>query len=135
MVCKWIKLKQSGQTPLARSSHTISVVGQKAYVFGGEHEPRKPINSNIHEYVPPLKADAKECGKLFPYHPGFPGNLVSACTRPRYDFGTGTWITLETNGEKPAAVNGVAAAAVGPVIYFFGGRSGVDMGAGKAIVA
>ncbi|KAK7837771.1 nitrile-specifier protein 5 [Quercus suber] len=32
---KWVKLDQNGTGPGARSSHAISIVGQKAYVFGG----------------------------------------------------------------------------------------------------
>lgn len=37
---KWERLAQGGDVPLARSSHTITVVEGKCYVVGGEHEPR-----------------------------------------------------------------------------------------------
>ena len=38
---KWTRLEQSGNLPLARSSHSITAVGGKCYLFGGEHEPRQ----------------------------------------------------------------------------------------------
>lgn len=37
---KWTEAQQTGTLPLARSSHTISYVSQKAYLLGGEHKPR-----------------------------------------------------------------------------------------------
>ena len=47
---KWQKLAQSGQIPVERSSHSISHVGNHLFVFGGEHDPRTPINSDIHAF-------------------------------------------------------------------------------------
>ena len=38
---KWTRLEQNGDLPLARSSHSITAVGGKCYLFGGEHEPRQ----------------------------------------------------------------------------------------------
>jgi hypothetical protein len=32
---------------LRRSSHNVSVIGQKAYIFGGEVEPRKPVDDQL----------------------------------------------------------------------------------------
>ncbi|KAK6217470.1 kelch domain-containing protein [Colletotrichum tabaci] len=34
--------------PLARSSHTVSVVNGSAYVFGGEINPREPVDNDVH---------------------------------------------------------------------------------------
>ncbi len=34
----------------ARSSHTITAVGDTIYLFGGEHAPRVPIGSDVHAY-------------------------------------------------------------------------------------
>ncbi|GMP66533.1 hypothetical protein CsSME_00026854 [Camellia sinensis var. sinensis] len=45
---KWIKLEQKGSGPGARSSHAITIVGQKAYVFGGEFTPRVPVDNHMH---------------------------------------------------------------------------------------
>ncbi|KAL5974381.1 hypothetical protein ACLOJK_031045 [Asimina triloba] len=47
---KWIKLGQKGGGPGARSSHAVAVVGQKAYVFGGEFAPRVPVDNQLHVY-------------------------------------------------------------------------------------
>ncbi|KAK1715823.1 kelch domain-containing protein [Colletotrichum lupini] len=34
--------------PLARSSHTVNVVNGSAYVFGGEVNPREPVDNDVH---------------------------------------------------------------------------------------
>ncbi|GKV18262.1 hypothetical protein SLEP1_g28667 [Rubroshorea leprosula] len=39
-----------GAGPGARSSHAIAIVGQKAYVFGGEFSPRVPVDNNLHVF-------------------------------------------------------------------------------------
>ncbi|KAF9200912.1 hypothetical protein BGZ49_008855 [Haplosporangium sp. Z 27] len=38
------------QSSLARSSHGLAVVGNKAYVFGGEFQPRIPVDANLYVY-------------------------------------------------------------------------------------
>jgi len=43
----WVKLGQKGTAPGARSSHAVAVVGQKAYVFGGEYKPRVPVDNSL----------------------------------------------------------------------------------------
>ncbi len=47
---KWKKLDQGGVLPVERSSHVVTVVGDKLYLWGGEHEPREPLDSQIHGY-------------------------------------------------------------------------------------
>lgn len=42
---KWTRL--SPLTSLHRSSLALAVVGNKAYVFGGELVPRVPLNANV----------------------------------------------------------------------------------------
>lgn len=44
------QLNQNGTAPGARSSHAIAIVGQKAYVFGGEFTPRVPIDNDLHVF-------------------------------------------------------------------------------------
>ncbi|GLT94208.1 hypothetical protein SLE2022_119620 [Rubroshorea leprosula] len=39
-----------GTGPGARSSHAIAIVGQKAYVFGGEFSLRAPVDNNLHVF-------------------------------------------------------------------------------------
>ena len=38
---------------LQRSSHTVSVIGFKAYIFGGEVAPRQPVDNAMHVYTLP----------------------------------------------------------------------------------
>jgi len=45
---KWIKINSNGI--LARSSHTLSSVAEKVYIFGGEYESRNPIDSTMNVY-------------------------------------------------------------------------------------
>ncbi len=47
---RWRALPQSGSLPIARSSHTVTVMGDKLYLFGGEHDPRVPVGSELFEY-------------------------------------------------------------------------------------
>ena len=41
----WTRLLASER--LRRSSHVVSVIEQKAYIFGGEVEPRKPVDDQL----------------------------------------------------------------------------------------
>lgn len=42
--------------PLARSSHSINIVSGNAYIFGGEVEPRKPVDNDVHVIVLPYSS-------------------------------------------------------------------------------
>lgn len=46
----WLKLHQKGTAPGARSSHAITIVGQKAYAFGGELAPREPVDNKLYVF-------------------------------------------------------------------------------------
>ncbi|KAI3755673.1 hypothetical protein L1987_55479 [Smallanthus sonchifolius] len=47
---KWVKLNQKGAGPGARSSHAITIVGEKAYAFGGEFKPRVPVDNSLYVF-------------------------------------------------------------------------------------
>ena len=49
-VCHFDQLDQKGTGPGARSSHAITLVGHKAYAFGGEFTPRVPVDNKIHVF-------------------------------------------------------------------------------------
>ncbi|XP_023642367.1 nitrile-specifier protein 5 [Capsella rubella] len=85
---KWVQLNQKGTGPGARSSHAIALVGNKVYAFGGEFQPRVPVDNHLYAF----------------------------------DLETETWSIQEATGDAPPPRVGVAMAAVGPIIYFFGGR-------------
>ncbi|KAL2634788.1 hypothetical protein R1flu_006267 [Riccia fluitans] len=46
----WREVTQLNGAPKARSSHSVAVCGKKAYVFGGEFEPRVPIDNLVYAY-------------------------------------------------------------------------------------
>ncbi|GAB4817934.1 hypothetical protein N2152v2_004980 [Parachlorella kessleri] len=94
---RWVNLEQKGTPPVARSSHTITAVGDKLVLWGGEHTPRVPIDSQVHVY----------------------------------DVAVSTWSQPAATGDVPAPRNAPAAAAIGSKVYYFGGRSGIDMGEGS----
>ncbi|XP_047317079.1 nitrile-specifier protein 5 isoform X1 [Impatiens glandulifera] len=47
---KWVKIEQQGSGPGARSSHAITIVGEKAYAFGGEFTPRVPVDNKLYVF-------------------------------------------------------------------------------------
>lgn len=47
---KWVKLDQNGTNPGARSSHSITIVGDKVYAFGGEFTPRVPVDNKLYVF-------------------------------------------------------------------------------------
>ncbi|KAL9060196.1 MAG: hypothetical protein Q9162_000810 [Coniocarpon cinnabarinum] len=92
-----------GPPPLPRSSHTLNVVRNRAYIFGGEIKPREPVDNSVHVIALP-SAELQEA------------DYVSVPATP------------DVKGEPvPEARVGHAAAAVENVIYVFGGRGGADM--------
>jgi len=46
----WEEVTERDGAPKARSSHAVAVIGRKAYVFGGEFEPRVPIDNHVHVF-------------------------------------------------------------------------------------
>jgi hypothetical protein len=93
---KWHKISAPS---IPRSSHTLSVVSGRAYLFGGEVSPREPVDNDMHIIVLPsatvVEADYK---------------------------------TVPARGiEVPEKRVGHTAAVIGERIFVFGGRGGKDM--------
>lgn len=88
---------------LPRSSHTLSVVDGRAYIFGGEVRPREPVDNTMHVYTLPSSAVAQAD------YQGLSPQSTNA------DHGV------------PEARLGHTAAVIGSRIYIFGGRSGREM--------
>ena len=40
--------KEVKSSPVSRSSHGVSIVGDTVYMFGGEHEARTPVANDLH---------------------------------------------------------------------------------------
>lgn len=86
--------------PLPRSSHSLSVVDGRAYMFGGEMRPRELVDNSIHVLILPSSAVSEADHQIIP-------------ARPRTD-----------GAEVPSARQGHTAAVTGYKIYIFGGRGG-----------
>lgn len=98
----WTRI--STGTLLPRSSHSLSVVGVRAYLFGGEERPREPVANDMHIItLPSSGADADY--KVISASPSAEG------------------------GEVPEPRVGHTANTIGDRVYVFGGRGGKAMAA------
>ncbi|KAL8900647.1 MAG: hypothetical protein Q9207_005593 [Kuettlingeria erythrocarpa] len=88
--------------PLPRSSHSLSVIKGKAYIFGGEEQPRQPVDNDMHVLTLPSSTVNEVDYKAYP--------------------ATGT-----THTDVPVPRVGHTAATINDRIYVFGGRGGKSM--------
>ncbi|KAF3021452.1 hypothetical protein E8E14_008339 [Neopestalotiopsis sp. 37M] len=139
--------------PLPRSSHSLNVVGGSVYVFGGEVEPRKPVDNDMHVITLPYSgagADyytvkAKPSTKNVPVteteasiaEEGEPSEKeplsdVPLASPTAEEPSSSTSLTAEGKGkgpesllsaEVPSARVGHATAVIGSRIFMYGGRS------------
>lgn len=98
---KFNRISTGNQLP--RSSHSLSIIKGRAYIFGGEIRPREPVDNVMHVYTLPSSGVTEADYKAVPAHPS------------------------EANGEIPAPRVGHTAATIDDRIYIFGGRGGPDM--------
>ena len=89
--------------PLPRSSHSLSVIKGRGYVFGGEEKPRQPVDNVMHVLT-------------------LPSSTVSDV-----DYQTIQAVPDREGGEVPCARVGHVASAIDDRIYVFGGRGGKSM--------
>ncbi|XP_052178105.1 LOW QUALITY PROTEIN: nitrile-specifier protein 5 [Diospyros lotus] len=135
---KWIKLEQKGKGPGARSSHAITIVGQKAYAFGGEFTPRVPVDNNLYVFdLTDLTWSVAEASGDVP--PPRVGVTMTAVGDTIYVFGgrdadhnelnefysfdtsTNKWVLLSSGESGPVHRSYHSAAADGRRVYIFGG--------------
>lgn len=88
--------------PLPRSSHSLSIIKGKAYIFGGEEQPRQPVNNDMHVLTLPCSTVNEVDYKAF----------------------RATGVTAD---DVPAPRVGHTAAVIDDRIYVFGGRGGKSM--------
>ena len=98
---RWHKIHTNQLLP--RSSHSLSVIKNKAYIFGGEEVPRQPVDNHMHVFTLPLSE-----------HDEVDYQVIQAPT------------TAE-EGHVPAPRVGHTASVVDDRIYVFGGRGGKAM--------
>ena len=88
---------------LPRSSHSLSIIKSKAYIFGGEEKPREPVENHIHVFtLPSSEHDAVDYQVI-------PAEAVTG------------------ESEVPSPRVGHTASAIDDRIYVFGGRGGKAM--------
>ncbi len=97
---KWTRIRGP---QLPRSSHSLSIVKSKAYIFGGEERPREPVDNHMHVFTLPSSE-----------HDEVDYQVIHA--RATTD-----------NGEVPSPRVGHTASIVDDRIYVFGGRGGKEM--------
>lgn len=98
---KWQPINLS--PPLPRSSHTISIISGRGYIFGGEISPRQPVDNDMHIITLPSSGVTTS-------------DYKSLSAKPS-----------NTNGEVPEMRVGHTATVIGQRIFVFGGRGGKEM--------
>ncbi|KAE8453943.1 hypothetical protein EG329_007719 [Mollisiaceae sp. DMI_Dod_QoI] len=97
---KWERIKAPS---LPRSSHSLSVIAGRAYIFGGEINPREPVDNDMHIITLPYDEVSEADYKKVPAKSEIAG------------------------GEVPEKRVGHTAAVIGERIFVYGGRGGKDM--------
>ncbi|KAK0615887.1 hypothetical protein B0T17DRAFT_497153 [Bombardia bombarda] len=138
--------------PLPRSSHSVDIVAGTVYVFGGEVEPRKPVDNDMHAITLPssgaqadyyaikAKAPKKKQQRPATVVPTvvLPDAVVEEVNLNENDDitakaadtkgkGVATGPDHLDLGDVPAPRIGHATAVIGHRIFLFGGRGGPDM--------
>ncbi|KAI6789098.1 galactose oxidase [Hortaea werneckii] len=101
MKATWTKVV--AHDSLKRSSHCISVIGESAYVFGGELKPRQPRDNVMHKVKLAGQGDTQGVGSA---------DAVQQ---------------LQCSGNLPSPRVGSASCTLHGKIYFFSGRGGEAM--------
>jgi N-acetylneuraminic acid mutarotase len=97
----WRRIRTDQKLP--RSSHSLSVIKSKAYIFGGEEKPREPVENHMHVFTLPSSEDDEVDYQIIPA-------VASAGA-----------------GDVPPPRVGHTASKVDDRIYVFGGRGGKEM--------
>ena len=100
----WKKIPTDVSLP--RSSHTLSIVKGKAYIFGGECKPRQIVDNKVYVFtLPQSEHDETDYQAISPLS------------------------SHGSTGALPSPRLGHTATAIDDRIYIFGGRGGTDMAA------
>ncbi|KAK4122356.1 galactose oxidase [Parathielavia appendiculata] len=115
MKATWEKIQVP---PLPRSSHSADIVAGTLYIFGGEVEPRRPVDNDMHAITLPSSGAQADyyAIKAKPAKPSAPTEKLAGKSPARLDL-----------PDVPAPRVGHATAVIGHRIFMFGGRGGPDM--------
>ncbi|CAA7409644.1 unnamed protein product [Spirodela intermedia] len=131
-------LLQRGSGPGARSSHAITVVGSRAYAFGGEFTPRVPVDNKIHVFdletltwsvpevtgdIPPPRVGVTMAtvGKTIYVFGGRDAEHKELNELYSFDTTTDNWTLLSSGELGPPSRSYHSTAADGHHVYIFGG--------------
>jgi hypothetical protein len=129
---------------LPRSSHSLDVVSGTAYIFGGEQNPRKPVDAVMHAVKLPYSSAPADYYKIEPKaaisEPSTEEltkekELSDVPLEPVPEEDAGTFLGDKGKGKAsssslvdiPSARVGHATAVIGARIFMFGGRGGPEM--------
>lgn len=133
---------------LPRSSHTIDIISDTAYIFGGEVSPRQPVDNDMHVVRLPFSDGGVSADyfsiKAVPEAPEVDSDVrptsepqaeveggmdsVPLADGATIDKGKGLALDVRPElGDVPAPRVGHASAVIGTRIFIFGGRGGPDM--------
>lgn len=135
---KWVKLEQKGIGPGARSSHAITVVGPKAYAFGGEFSPRVPVDKHLYIFdletrswsvadvtgdIPPPRVGVTmtSVGDTIYVFGGRDGTHKELNELYSFDTSTNKWTLLSSGNTGPTHRSYHSTAADDRHVYIFGG--------------
>lgn len=90
-------------TILPRSSHSLSIIKSKAYIFGGEQQPREPVDNHVHVFT------------------------LQSANDDEVDYQIIRSKATTDDGAVPCSRVGHTASVVDDRIYMFGGRGGKAM--------
>ncbi|KFA51305.1 hypothetical protein S40293_04401 [Stachybotrys chartarum IBT 40293] len=110
----WTRLTSSNR--LQRSSHALSIVESKVFIFGGELTPRQPVDSQLDVIDLKVSANGKRCQFM-------------SSTDPSDQPHAATVETLPAPSLVPSPRVGTASAVLNGDIYIFSGRGGIAMDA------
>ncbi|EMT63349.1 Nitrile-specifier protein 5 [Fusarium odoratissimum] len=110
-----------------RSSHSLNIVHGTAYLFGGEIEPRKPVDNDMHVVTLPWSSAGADYFKIkaSPAKPDAQPKKPEVESKSKGKQPAGP--EKPELGDVPASRVGHATAVIGSRIFLFGGRGGPDM--------
>lgn len=133
-----MQLEQGENGPGARSSHAITIVGQKAYAFGGEFKPRVPVDNDLYVFdlndlswsvaqatgdIPPPRVGvtmASVGGTIYVFG-GRDATHKELNELYSFDTLTSKWTLISSGDDGPAHRSYHSVAADDRRIYIFGG--------------
>ncbi|KAK9868001.1 hypothetical protein WJX84_010049 [Apatococcus fuscideae] len=140
---QWTTLQPSGTAPPARGSHTATLVGDRAFIFGGEDHQRQPHANIAVLHLPSMAWEPAEQDEDDP-RPAARSAHTATCIREQWVvvFGGGSaahcfsdvwaldtqrlrWLELRVAGSSPSPRAGHAAGVLEDVWYMVGGGNNV----------